>query len=478
MILGSLGHPGFSQTRGPVWSADNGPSGLATVQAPPLRSAAAPEPSGQRQTPAEPGQPGRLETLEDAWAIATTTDRRLASSQWDVSSAANHLEAARAERWPVVGLEASYTLRSDEPSFRIRSPLIPSLDDSFPYMQRDSAAFGTHVALPLYTGGRIQSEIAAASSRLTATTLGTRIYQNEMHLRVAEEYVAVLRAQQVLRVAETSVANLEAHARDARALLANGRACQNDVLAADVAVLNARQRVIDATNRLEAARATYNRRLARPLESPVRIAEVAIDCSPVDLQALVAQALENRPERSQLVAEIAALRHQADSVSARNGVQVQLQGDYAYQENRYQTPDGIAAAGVVVGWNAFDGGRHRHEASALMDRASALEELLADLDSRIALDVRCAFLDLEGTCQQLNVTQEAVRQAEENLRIVNEHYATGMIVATEVLQAESMRIQAHCNHHHAIYDAILARMRLRHAAGILAQSQSAPSASR
>jgi outer membrane protein TolC len=366
-----------------------------------------------------------------------------------------------------MSLEGSYLVRDDEPAFRFDFPGVPLLTDTFPYAQDESFAFRSKLDLPLYTSGRIKHGIAAAGARLSSIRRGLEQAKTDLKLQVAEDYVTVLRAQRELGLMETTVKSLEAHLRDVQLLFKYEQVPVNDLLAAQVSLSDARQSAIRAHNQLDASRAAYNRRLGRPLSAPVRIAELEAEPVPEDLETLTARALEKRPALRRLQAEALALEHQAQSVVAENRPQIELRGEYAFEENRFRSPEGITAAGVGVSWNVLDFGRNRHEAAAISDRAESARRLLAELESAVALEVRRAWLHVQETRRRLEVTAEAIQQAEENLRVVRERYNSGMGISTEVLDAEKLRNQAFRNHETATYDAVLAVLRLRHAAGEL-----------
>ena len=61
----------------------------------------------------------------------------------------------------------------------------------------------------------------------------------------------------------------------------------------------------------------------------------------------------------------------------------------------------------------------------------------------------------------------AAEQADENLRIARERYTAGLGTQTQLLQAESLRVQALRNRDDASLDAGLAQLRLARAVGAL-----------
>jgi outer membrane protein len=410
---------------------------------------------------------GAPETLREAWAIALAVDQRLAAKRWDFSSTQHSLRSAQAERWPTMNVEGSYNVRNDETAFQIDFPAIPLSSATFPYAQDEGVALRADLSLPLYTSGRIQHGIAAASAQADSVRLELQAATMGLKLRVAEEYVSVLRAQREVDLAQRTVCSLGAHLRDVESLFKHGQVPVNDLLAAQVALSDARQHAIQARNQLDAGHSAYNRRLARPLTTPVRLAEVTVEPVNEDLETLTARALRMRPEVARLKALCQALRHRAGSLRATNGPQIALEARYAFEENRFRAPEGIAEAGVGISWNVFDGGRNRHQAAAVLDKAEGLARLESDLESTIALQTREAWLDVHETRQRLDVTAEAIQQAEENLRVARKRYASGTGTSTEVLDAETLRAQAHRNHYNASCDAVLAVLRLRYATGEL-----------
>jgi outer membrane protein len=407
------------------------------------------------------------ESLDQAWAAAQGADRGLKAQHWNQSAAEQAVLSAEAERWPIVGLEGSYTGRTAEPSFKVSFAGIPLPPATFPYEQTENFAARAKIDLPVYTGGRITHGIAAAEADRAAVASDAEDALMDLNMRVAEVYVTVLRAQRDAELADSTVRSLESHSRDVESLFRQGQVQQTDLLAAQVALANAHCDAVQAWNRLDSSRAAYNRHLGRPLTTPVLLAELPLETPSSDVDSLTAMAMHSRPALARLVNSAAALEHRADCVRARNAPQVCLRGEYDYEEDQFRVPEGIGAAGVGVSWNLFDGGRNRFEARSLSEQAEAIRCRREELQSFIALDVRRAWLDVQETRRRLDAAPEAVRQAEENLRVVRKRYSLGTAINTEVLDAEALRTQAYRNQDNALYGAVLAVLRLRHATGQL-----------
>lgn len=404
------------------------------------------------------------ESLQQAWDTALAADRGLKAARENTAAAASLLEAARSSRLPNVSLEAGYTALDNTPAFRA-DLLGQSLQ--MPMAQRESAAYKAMATLPLYTGGRIERGIDAAAAGLEAARLGETADVQNLKLRVADAYVNGLRAGRMLKVAESHVESLAAHARDVGNLHEQGMVARSDLLSARVALADARQKALQAANALDLTRAAYNRLLGRPLDQAVGLDELAPETGQPSLARLTDRALVQRSELAALAGQIEALRHQAAAVRGENRPQIALSGGYGYQENRYQVHEGQWMVTLGARWNVFDGGVVGHRASAVERQAAALTEQREELASVVALQVRQAWLDVEETRKRIEVTQSAIDQAEENLRVVRDRYANGLSTHTEVLDAETLRVNSEANHAAARYDAALAGLRLKRAVGDL-----------
>ena len=123
--------------------------------------------------------------------------------------------------------------------------------------------------------------------------------------------------------------------------------------------------------------------------------------------------------------------------------------------------------GVGVRWNLFDGGLSREKANALSHRSQALVQQRNDVRSMIELQVRQAWLRLNETRQRKQLTERAVEQAEENLRVVRDRYRNGEGTNTEVLDAEMLRSMSRSNFDNADFDAKLALYELARGVGRL-----------
>jgi outer membrane protein TolC len=413
------------------------------------------------------------ESLSDVWQVALAADRRLAASQSAVFASESRAAAAAAEYWPRLSVEGGYLVRDNETAFVFSGPAGFGPLGPFPYIQRESFVAGARASLPLYTSGRIQNQYLAADARTTANRAAAVRTELAVKMAVAEAYVEVLRARQGLAVASQSHENMLAHERDVAQRYRHQFVPQTDLLAAQVARAQARQREIQAQSQLEQAEAAFNRQVGRPLQSAVHLAELPQAANEQAIEPLVQRALQLRPELALLSATAEAHYRQAESTRASHLPQLELQGSYAFAENRFQVPEGIATGGVLLSCNVFDAGRTRFSVAADHHEADRTSELLEDQRRQIMLEVRQAWLASQEARRRLEVTREAIVHAEESLRVARLRYAQGAGTNTEVLDAETRRAETSRDHRFAIYDGVISGLRVQFATGEMVAPESA-----
>ncbi len=407
------------------------------------------------------------ETLEDAWAVALAQNHRLAAAQFEAAAAGEDLGAAEAERMPNLALRSAYTLRNEEPSFIVHDPVAGFGTFEFPYAQRNAAAAGAEARLPIYTGGRISSTIESAEAREAAAQFETAQARLNLLFSVGEAYISVLRLQHEVEVAEHDVASLEAHLTDVTQMRGQERVTEQDLLAAQLAVATSRQRKMSQQRALDVARGQYNRLLDRPLATPVDLVEVNLTPLEWKFDQLVAIACEKRPDLQALMAESDAHDHASETARAEGRPQVVASIGANYEENRFQTPNTLATAAVVVDWNLYNGGKTNRKASAEVARAASTRRLVDDLKSQIGLELLNASNEVAEASEQLAVASQNLAHTTENLRVTRLRFSKGMALNSAVLEAEAQWLQAMRDNHNAHYAGALAQLRLRYLAGLL-----------
>jgi outer membrane protein TolC len=387
-------------------------------------------------------------TIDEAVAMALQSSPLLQRLGALAAAAEAQERGARAERWPQVDVGGGYTRWSDVPELTIVQPtgdpdepgklvtIYPNIPNNW--------QLRAGLAWPIYTGGQIGGRIDAATQARTAAGLDREAARNDLVFEVQRAYWGLVSAREGARVFADAIRAFDAHLEDTRNFERFGMAARNEVLAVQVQRDRAELNQLEAEAAADIAEADLRRLLGVP--SPVDIeATEPLETGPLeplDVEALVAEASEARPDRRSLVARIAA----SDAVvGVKHGSRlprVAVTGGYVYANpNRVIIPPEEAwkdtwDLGVSLTWNVFDGGRRSAAEAKAQAEAEAARQHLREIDRGIRLEVTRRVLELRTAERRLRVSERAVESAKENERVASDRYREGLIPSSELLDAE------------------------------------------
>lgn len=391
--------------------------------------------------------PVRL-TLDEALARARASSSRLASLSALTRAASAGVRAAAAGRRPELDLFGSYSRNSNVPELILASPGTPPRT-IFPNLPNN---WRTHVGatLPLYTGGRIESQMTAATETERATTSDREALEHDLTLETHVAYVNVLFARENARVLGEAVASYEAHLKDARNRQEVGLSASNEVLAVTVERERAELFRVQAENTAATAAAVLLRLVDLPGDTRLELAPPP-DSSTVgadDQDSMIMESLEGRPEIEALRARIRAIDAGAAVAMSATRPQAGLQAgfDYANPNPRILPLAGdwndSWSIGLSVNWKVLDGGRANAKGAEAQAQADALRAQLKDLESRIRLAVPTRKIELESALAGKVVAQRGIEAARDAVRIARDRYKEGVLSSTELLDAETRLLRA------------------------------------
>ena len=93
------------------------------------------------------------------------------------------------------------------------------------------------------------------------------------------------------------------------------------------------------------------------------------------------------------------------------------------------------------------------------------QDMLSTLKNGVALEVTQAYLDLHEAHDRIGVALTAVHQAEENYRTSYEKYREGLLLTSDLLDANSDLLRARVSHTQALVDYEIGLARLERSIG-------------
>lgn len=410
-------------------------------------------------------------TLDEAIRVAMANNPEVAATVQDVDVARAQRDVAAGEVLPRLHAVGGYNHYLDS------QRLIAARENGEPgTFGRDIFAADLAVSMPLFTGGRVTSEIEAADLLQKSAEHRLARTRQELVFNVSSVFYSILSQRKVIESLEFSEKAVREHLKRVADLIAAQRAAKVDLLRTQVRVADLDQQLVRERNALTIQERVFTnllgldkaRRSVEP-EGKLTLAEVA---APQADQAL-RQALSSR---SDYLAARAALEAQAKTVDAARAAQwptVALEGTYG---NRWaadatdrpagsESADDVGHLGVVVDIPIFEGGKIGANIRREKARLLAAQKRLRRLKLQIQLDVDTAVSTIGSARERVKATETAIAQAKESLRIEREKYDLGKGSITDVLDSQSALLESQTNYYRAMADYNVALAQLKLATG-------------
>lgn len=400
-------------------------------------------------------------TLAEGLRLATENSRiiKISEREEEISVADTYIE--KSKMMPVVNAGFAGTALSSQPG-AIFGP------NAVPISQKDFLSWSLSIQHTLFDFMGNASRYEASKIRVAVKKFDRSRIKNLVAVDFALTYLDLLESQKMVAVAEKEAESLSSHVKDARTLFEEGVVTKNDLLQAEVRLSDAGQRLLTVANLRSFNVSRLNNLLVKPLEDDLKASDSNLDSisSPeISMDKAWQAALVQRPEIKILDETIRSMDLEETARRSEYYPKLLVKGGYDFTQNRYQVHEGNWSLTLGIGINLFNGGATKAEIMKIEAQRSRLIEQKNKILDDIKLEVKKYLLDSLTARARMRVTIDAVKQAEENLRINRSRYEEGVGTATEVLDAVTLLTGAETNYYKSLYDAKKAEAAVVYAVG-------------
>lgn len=430
---------------------------------------------------ATPG--GKVLPVEEAIAMALEKNLQLqaarrgaSASSWGVKHAYTaflpsvnvnfnyiHLDAGTVDRANIftdVGRELVRQFAPDEDPNKIR-----------PAAWRNSYGPAVSVTQPLFTGGALLASLNVAQAQDMSSQAYLANTAQDVILNTQRAYYEVLKAQELVSVANDLLRSAEEHLNSARKKVEAGLRSRSEVLRWEVEKANAEGNLVRAENALAIARPALNQVLGLDLSAeytvvPVQDVQVEI---PATVEEQIELALRQHPGLREMQADVEMADAQVKVARSNFTPKVSLAYNYTWEANNTIKLDSYRtwSLGLVAQFPVFNSFRDYTELRRMQESKRQIEYLQTDYERNLRLQVLQVSLSLEAAQKQMVIAEKAKEEAEENFRVVKNSYEVGLASNLDFLDAQNAKEQARWNYVNARYDYLLAKTTLARAMGVL-----------
>jgi outer membrane protein TolC len=387
-------------------------------------------------------------TLDQAIEFALKHNPEVSATQWQSAASVAGRDAAKAQRLPTVKLLGAYDYQSEA------SRLYPATYNGEQGLFGQGIAGGELVlSIPLYTGGRISSEIAAAELLRQASEGELSRTREVVVFNVTSLFYSILAQQEVIESVESAVRAIKEHRRSVEDLVTAQKAARVDVLRAEV-----RQAALEETRTRELNTLSVQRWALAALIGQESNTTPEIDGSlelesPPECQEsslCLQKAMAYRPDYASAQQQSGALGKTIRSARSGYLPTVSLQAGYGvrWMDDVQEQPAGtdrsqdVGHIGLVAVWPLFSGGSTGANVRQQTALYQASQDRVRQMKLQIRTEVESALTGIASARERVTTSSKSVEQARESFRIIREKYELGKGAMVDVLDAQAALVFA------------------------------------
>jgi outer membrane protein TolC len=410
-------------------------------------------------------------SIDDAIQLGLKNSKTLHSSLMNVKYNEFKLEEVNAGRLPSLSFSGSYTRLSPIAPFIISVPGLGSYNVS-PYIP-DYWTTKLTLEQPLFTGFRLENLSDLAELNTNASNEDYNKDKSELVFNIRSAYWNYFKAIQMKNVVDETVDQITAHLNDAKSLFNQGMLTDNDVLKIEVQLSDAKLKQIDADNMVKLSLIALCNTMSVPLNSKIDItSEAKGEIKEYgDVDNLITKAISVRPEIKSIDFKVKAGESGVKTAESGWYPQVYFVGDYNYAKPNQRIVPGLNAwrdtwdLNVSVSFNIWDWLTTKHQTDEAESQLKQLIDAQGTLKDAITLEVTQNYLSLYQSKEKISVAKLEVTQANENMKITEEKFKTGMALSSEIVDAEVAQLSAKTNYTSSLVDYELAKAKLEKSIG-------------
>jgi outer membrane protein TolC len=384
-------------------------------------------------------------TLDQVIQAALANNPGIASTQEDVAAAEAQLTQTKSAYWPQIGAQSGYHRQWYENSRQ-------SLSQGVNSGQYNNYSNTLSVSQYLYDFGQTPGRVEKSRQTLVSNQKNLVKSLADVVRDVKNAYFEILKQEELVTVYDTSQRVQQEHLAQAQAFYRTGLKAKLDVTNAEVALANTQLQLIQTRYALQTSRVNLDTILGGPLApGPYRLAKMPESREePPPLDALINEALAQRPEVGSLQAQKLAAQAQLDSAQGGYFPSLSANASYLYSNTDLPLQEGWLV-GASLNWPLFSGFKTQGTVSEARAALRKVGAQIRQIELTVRQDVSVALLNVKQTGEATATARLALRQAQENMDLADGRWKAGVGSPIEYADAQYLLTQAKGNLVQAIY---------------------------
>lgn len=361
------------------------------------------------------------------------------------------------------------------------------LTDLRPFAYRDTYGTSVTVLQPLYNGGAEMLGVRAANATSDKSEYSFEDAQQDVIARVKISYYTVLKADELLRLAQEASARTARYLESTRRRAEVGMRTKTDVQRWEVQQASSEGALINAQNFVAAARLQLNEVLGVDLNREFVLEKViSADSTNGRTAAFMPLLHQAAPQTGQSVNPELLEDHPSVKIMETNlrladlGIQkswvnfqpkINLAFQYGWEKNNTFALDGIRpwALSLSVSFPIFSGFSDFTSLEKARYEYKRTEYQVESFKRGLLMQARNAEMNVRAARQRIEAAGKGKDQALDVLNSVTRRYETGGASNVDLIDVQTAYTSAKTDYITAVYDYYIASVQLARATGTIAQ---------
>ena len=420
-------------------------------------------------------------TLSEAVEIALKQNATINIGRAKVEESDQKILTARSQYFPQLSNSSKFVSLSDTNFVNVPAGSLGNVPGVGPFPTQDSKInqgsnpfflSETTLAQPTTQLLKIHeaNEIARAERGISHAEL--KKSENEIVLAVHQLYYGLLVAHKQKETAEAMLIAAEEHLKENEDAVRSGNLLDVAVTEGRASLLQSRQALLTAENRISDLSSELNDLMRRPSDSPLEVTEAGLPDLSVPLREWSYEEARSRnPELRAARETVEKSRHAVSAARYEYIPDVTLFARHIYQHNAAFLTNNIGIFGAELTWNIFDWGKRKGEIGQRNAQLLQADEHLTRIDNRIKVELDKGYRKMERTKTMMDVTRETLLLWKENERLSGDRLKAGTVTTAKHADTVAALKKAEMEALQATLEYRLAQTELNKTIGLLTPSQ-------
>ncbi|MDB5226322.1 MAG: transporter [Bacteroidota bacterium] len=404
-------------------------------------------------------------SLSEAFDLALQNSKQVQMDDLKKQAVDIKKQQTRNNMLPQAGVNAGYErLSNNIDPFRIGDFVIASIPNQI------TNRF--YVQQPIFSGLKNWNILKALNLQKNAADFDTQKDKEDTKWNVVETYYTLYKLQQTNNLLDSNIAQTQMRVQDVTRFKNAGLVLNNDVMRAELQKTNLLVNKADVESAINITNYDLCVLLGLDTKTIIHVNSPSIVTdAKYSIASLVSSSYLDRAELKAQDSRIRAADYMIKASKSAYMPVVSLVSDgYVNNPNqRVFPPEARFKAtwdvGVTLNWNIMQLYTARAVVNEASNEKAQIKKSTEHMRDDIQMEVNNSYETLKVTLLKIDLAQQAIEQAKENKRILDNRFGAQIALLTDVLDADQFLLQAQTNLLNAQADAAIANYKLQKSLG-------------